>query len=1058
MATLNNQKIRDTFAGLIKTENNAEVSGQTVLTDGLGNSLQITVDLNGNVTAQTVTAGNLNVSDWDNAYAWGDHSLAGYATSSEIATAINDVIDAAPEALNTLDELAAALNDDANFATTVTNSISSVSSRVTTLETNNTGVNTGDQDISGITTNANAITTLQGEVDLNTAKVGITTAQADAIVANTAKNSYPAADSTKLAGIEAGAEVNPTSTDELSEGTTNLYYTEARVSANTDVAANTAKVGITAQQASDITANNAKISFDSASSTKLAGIEAGAEVNDVNSVNGQTGVVSLDTVDLTDVSATAPTDGQVLQYSTTTSKYEPITLSSTAPVDSVNTQTGAVVLDTDDISEGLSNLYYTEARVSANTDVAANTAKNSYPSADATKLAGIEAGAEVNPTSTDALSEGTTNLYYTEARVSANTDVAANTAKVGITTAQSDAIVANTAKNSYPSADATKLAGIEAGAEVNPTSTDGLSEGTTNLYYTDARVSANSDVVANTAKNSYPSADATKVGHITVTQAVDLDTMESDVTTNNAKNSYPSADATKVGHITVTQAVDLDTMESDVATNNAKVGITTAQADAIVANTAKNSYPSADATKLAGIEAGAEVNPTASEIKTDYESNLDTNAFTDAEKTKLSGIEAGAEVNDVTSVNTQTGAVVLDADDISDATTTNKWATATEKTKLGHISVTQAVDLDTMESDIATNNAKNSYPSADATKVGHISVTQAVDLDTMESDIATNNAKVSNVSTDLSTTTSASSVTILSSDGQNAAISGASGTVAGVMTASDKNKLDGIASGAEVNVNADWNAISGDAQILNKPTIPTATSDLTNDSGFMTPSSVATLTNKGGSNNQWTNDAGYITGNETITLSGDISGSGTTAITASIASNVVGADELNVTGNGTSGQVLSSDGDGTFSWVDGGGASVTSGTVSFAGFNFIVNSPNNSVAASGTYYQVGNLMTVFFSVDITGSSGAEPRLYRFTALPDTVKNNTSQENVPADIYVDYSSTTGITTREVWGRAEKNTTTIRFGSVDSSGNELSYIGDNGNTNTTITVNFKVTYEV
>lgn len=35
----------------------------------------------------------------------------------------------------------------------------------------------------------------------------------------------------------------------------------------------------------------------------------------------------------------------------------------------------------------------------------------------------------------------------------------------------------------------------------------------------------------------------------------------------------------------------------------------------------------------------------------------------------------------------------------------------------------------------------------------------------------------------------------------------------------DKTKLDGIASGAEVNVNADWNASSGDAQILNKPTI-----------------------------------------------------------------------------------------------------------------------------------------------------------------------------------------------------------------------------------------------
>lgn len=39
-------------------------------------------------------------------------------------------------------------------------------------------------------------------------------------------------------------------------------------------------------------------------------------------------------------------------------------------------------------------------------------------------------------------------------------------------------------------------------------------------------------------------------------------------------------------------------------------------------------------------------------------------------------------------------------------------------------------------------------------------------------------------------------------------------------TTTEKNKLAGIASGAEVNVNADWNATSGDAEILNKPTIP----------------------------------------------------------------------------------------------------------------------------------------------------------------------------------------------------------------------------------------------
>ena len=44
-------------------------------------------------------------------------------------------------------------------------------------------------------------------------------------------------------------------------------------------------------------------------------------------------------------------------------------------------------------------------------------------------------------------------------------------------------------------------------------------------------------------------------------------------------------------------------------------------------------------------------------------------------------------------------------------------------------------------------------------------------------------------------------------------------------------------------VNSDWNATSGVEEILNKPTIPTATSDLTNDSGFITIGDVPTQVN-----------------------------------------------------------------------------------------------------------------------------------------------------------------------------------------------------------------------
>lgn len=54
-----------------------------------------------------------------------------------------------------------------------------------------------------------------------------------------------------------------------------------------------------------------------------------------------------------------------------------------------------------------------------------------------------------------------------------------------------------------------------------------------------------------------------------------------------------------------------------------------------------------------------------------------------------------------------------------------------------------------------------------------------------------------------------------------AASTSGSGGSNGLMTATDKEKLDGIETGAQVNVKPDWNAASGSAaEILNKPTIP----------------------------------------------------------------------------------------------------------------------------------------------------------------------------------------------------------------------------------------------
>jgi hypothetical protein len=189
-------------------------------------------------------------------------------------------------------------------------------------------------------------------------------------------------------------------------------------------------------------------------------------------------------------------------------------------------------------------------------------------------------------------------------------------------------------------------------------------------------------------------------------------------------------------------------VESSDGNNTTLAGATTSLAGVMT---------SADKTKLNGIEAGAEVNPTASEVKTLYESNADTNAFTDAEQSKLSGIESGAEVNTVDSVNTQTGAVVLDADDIDDSTTTNKFTTQTEIDKLAGIesgaqvntvdSVNGATGVVVLDADdIDDTSTTNKFvTSTDVTKLSNITITQAVDLDTIESDVDANTSKLAGI-------------------------------------------------------------------------------------------------------------------------------------------------------------------------------------------------------------------------------------------------------------------------------------------------------------------------
>ena len=85
-------------------------------------STPLSVDQSGQL--QVGTANYATVDYVDNAISNVEVDLTGYATETYVNTSISNLINSAPTALNTLNELAAALGNDANFASSITNALS----------------------------------------------------------------------------------------------------------------------------------------------------------------------------------------------------------------------------------------------------------------------------------------------------------------------------------------------------------------------------------------------------------------------------------------------------------------------------------------------------------------------------------------------------------------------------------------------------------------------------------------------------------------------------------------------------------------------------------------------------------------------------------------------------------------------------------------------------------------------------------------------------------------------------------------------------------------------
>lgn len=278
---------------------------------------------------------------------------------------------------------------------------------------------------------------------------------------------------------------------------------------------------------------------------------------------------------------------------------------------------------------------------------------NNFTNADATKLSGIEANAEVNVQSDWSEADSSSDAFI----------------KNKPQNLVQDASYVHT-DNNFTNADATKLSGIEAGAEVNVQSDWSESDSSSDAYIRNKpdlsiyAQSANLATVATTGdyddlvnKPAIPAAQINSDWNSNsgVSQILNKPQLATVATTGDYADlvNKPSIPAAQV---------QSNWSESDSsAVSYIQNKPSNLVQDASYVHTDEN-FTSAEKTKLAGIAAGAEVNVQSDWTESDSSSdafiqnkpqNLVQDAsyvhtdenFTSAEKTKLAGIEANAEVN-----------------------------------------------------------------------------------------------------------------------------------------------------------------------------------------------------------------------------------------------------------------------------------------------------------------------------------------------------------------------------------------------------------------------------
>ena len=199
------------------------------------------------------------------------------------------------------------------------------------------------------------------------------------------------------------SDISNHSTDDLTEGTTNLYYTDARADAR--VAVGISNLVDSAPTTLDTLNELAAALGDDPNFATSIATSLGDKLNTSDfTTTADTWLGTKDTDDLSEGTTNLYyTDARV------DARFDILASGIDYPVTSVNGSTGAVTLDTDDISEGITNKYYSDTlargAISAGTGISYNS------------TTGEISATYTGPATTDDLTEGTTNLYYTDTRV-----------------------------------------------------------------------------------------------------------------------------------------------------------------------------------------------------------------------------------------------------------------------------------------------------------------------------------------------------------------------------------------------------------------------------------------------------------------------------------------------------------------------------------------------------------------------------------------------------------------------------------------------------------------